>query len=141
MYIYAIIHTQFQTCSYVLYFYLISLTEALSFTINGFELPAVSIINNFASSSSGLHTLLCAGTEGNRQLWLHENTSGLSKSSPSGMMPLYNIKSQNYSAAIEFIAETKNLPPSFISTLTCKSAESGETVSLILTSSEYICFQ
>ena len=105
---------------------LISLTEPLSFTINDYELPTVSIINNI--SSPELHRLLCIGTEGNRELQLHVNTTDI-----SGGMP---ISSQNYSAAIEITIKTQNLSPLFISTLTCTSIESGEAVSLILTSSE-----
>ena len=113
----------------VLHLIHISLTEPLSFTINGSELPTVSIINNYISLER--HKLLCAGTKGNRQLQLHVNTTEI-----SDLTPLYNISSQNYSAAIEITIN--KLPPLFISTLTCTSIESGETVSLILTSSEYI---
>ena len=115
----------------VLHLIYIPHTEPLSFTINGSELPTVSIINNYISLK--LHRLLCAGTKGNRELQLHVNTTEI-----SGLTPLYNISSQNYSAAIEISINTQKLLPLFISTLTCTSIESGETVSLILTSSEYI---
>ena len=114
-------------------------TEPLSFTIDGFELPKVSIINNIASSSPALYRLLCVGVQNNRKLLLHANTSGLSPDeSSSGMMPLYTINSQNYSATIEVTIKTDDLPPLFVSTLTCTSTESGDVVYLILTSSKSI---
>ena len=120
----------------------ISVTEPLSFTIDGFELPNVSIINNFASSSTALYRLLCVGAQDNRQLLLHASTSGLLPDEPSsGMMPLYTVNSQNYSAAIEVTIKTDDLPPLFVSTLTCTSTESGDVVYLILASSKCVWCQ
>ena len=120
----------------------ISLTESLSFAIDGFELSKVSIINNIASSSPALYRFLCVGAQGNRQLRLHVNTSGSLPDDPSsGMMPLHTINIQNYSAAIEVTIKTEDLPSLFVSTLTCSSTESGDNVYLILTSSKCIWCQ
>ena len=83
--------------------------------------------------------LLCVGAQYNRQLLLHASTSDLlPDESSSGMMPLYTINSQNYSAAIEVTIKTDDLPPLFVSILTCTSTESGDNVDLILTSSKCI---
>ena len=109
------------------------LIEPVSFTINDLELPAITIINNITSSGPNLYRLLCVGVQGNRQLQLH--ATELPELS-SDVMPQYTLRIQNYSATIEVTIETQSLPSLFTSILTCTSIESGENVSLILTSSE-----